>query len=91
MPPARRRHLPGGCSENLGRPWDEENQCWQEPVVFHCQSGEVGGHAAVTCYVNKETGDIYRTPMGYGQPEDSPFRECNEEKEVGLLDEPDCD
>ena len=45
----------------------------------------------MTCYVNKETGDIYRTPMGYGQPEDSPFRECNEEKEVGLLDEPDCD
>lgn len=82
---------PEGCGQMRGQLLDEENRCWNDTAVFGCLPGDTGGHTAITCYINSESGALYRTAGGYFQPEGSLYRECRaEERNEAFTTERSC-
>lgn len=73
---------PDGCGPVHGQPWDEGRECWLQEVIVGCTPNGYDDMTAEGCYVDIESGVIYRTRNLYWLG--SSFRECTEEEPMIL-------
>jgi hypothetical protein len=66
----------GGVPLSAMGPWNEGKDCWKGTRVFECVGGIDGG-AALTCFVEISTGDLYQAGSTH-IPSGSNYRLCNE-------------
>lgn len=75
---------PEGCISLKGTPLDAENHCWLDHETLDCVDHESSARSdEVGCYVNVESGTLYRTPTLVFMSGNDEYRECDgEEREL---------
>lgn len=72
---------PEGCVAMMGEPWDEQDNCWLGEVVLDCVTEERSARPdAEGCYVNEESGTLFRTSTLIFLSGTAEYRTCDSEE-----------